>query len=161
MAVAKPSRRINNGEDILMSVVNFGFSGTVTAVSDPTSGIVVGDTITGTVSYDSTQTGTAGIYNFTSSIKVHLWTLKAFHLGVQVKSDSFAGGTHSYTIQVVYNINVGGVMGTIMEVKGPGTSGQISLDLLMFDAGNVGESSLEPLPTTTTITNFVTSSVAV
>ncbi len=161
MAVAKPSRRINNGEDILMSVVNFGFSGTVTAVSDPTSGIVVGDTITGTVSYDSTQTGSAGLYNFTSSSKVHLWTLKAFHLGVQVKSDSFAGGTHSYMIQIVYNVNVGGVMGTTMEVKGPGTSQQTNLDLAMFDAGNTGQTSADALPTSTDIANFATSSVGV
>ncbi len=142
-------------------IVSFTFSGTVTSVSDPASGISVGDVISGTVSYDPTQTGSNGLYNFTSSSKVHTWSLKAYHDGVQIKTDSFAGGTHTYTIQITYNTLVGGVMGTTMEVKGPGTSQQTSLDLLMFDAGNVGESSSEPLPTATTIVNFATSSVAV
>ncbi len=144
-----------------MSIVSFTFSDTISSVSDPTSGIQVGDTITGTVSYDPTQTGSNGFYNFGSSSKLHAWTLKAFHQGVQIKTDLFAGGTHAYTIQVTYNVNVGGVMGTTMEVRGPGSSGQTILDLVMFDAGNVGESSAEPLPTSTTIANFATSSVGV
>ncbi len=142
-------------------MVTFNFAGTVAAVSNPASGVQTGDSVSGSVAYDSTQFGSGGLYTFDGSAKAHTWNLTVSRSGVQVFADSFLGGDGSYRVRVIYNTSVGGVEGTTLELKGPGLSGHTMIDLVMFDAGNVGMTPLQFLPTQTAIANFATSSVGV
>ncbi len=136
-------------------MVTLSFSGTVASVSNATSGVLVGDSISGSVVYDQTQAGTAGNYVFTGSGKVHTFNWTATRSGVQVFADSFmTGPTSPFTITVRFNVQVGGVYGTTLEVKAPGLSGKTALDLVMFDAGNLGMSSAQLLPTQAISANF-------
>ncbi len=143
-------------------IVSFSFSGTVASLSNASSGIQVGDSISGSVVYDQTQFGSNGLYTFTGSGKAHTWNFTVTRAGVQVFADSFVGGVNGvYTIRVVYNTTVGGVSGTTLEVKGPGTSTHTTLDLVMFDAWNVGMTSSQLLPTQAIIVNFTANSIGV
>ncbi len=145
-----------------MSIVNVSYSGPIASVSNPATGVQVGDTITGTASYDPSQVGSVGHYNFTGSSKAHTFAFKVYRAGVQVFSDLFAGlSTSPYTIDVRYNVSVGGVLGTTFELKGPCSSQQETLDLTLFDAGNVGQTSADALPTSADIANFAFSSAGV
>ncbi len=142
-------------------MIVFTFDGTVATVSDPASGIQAGDAISGTVAYDATQFGSNGLYTFTGSAKAHNWHLTVTRSGTQVFVDSSPSGGAAFTIHVVYNTSVGGVQGTTLELKGPGLSGHTTIDLVMFDAGNVGMTPLQSLPTQAVIASFTTSSVGV
>ncbi len=138
-----------------MSIVNVSYSGSIASVGNPNTGVQVGDTIVGTATYDSSQTGSSGHYNFTGSAKAHTFAFKVFRAGVQIFSDSFAGlSTSTYTIDIRFNVLVGGVLGTTFELKGPCSSGQESLDLTLFDAGNVGQTAADLLPASANIGSF-------
>ncbi len=145
-----------------MSIVNVSYSGPIASVSNPATGVQVGDTITGTAVYDPAQVGTGGHYNFQGSAKVHTFAFKVYRAGVQILSDLFAGqSTSSFTLDVRYNVSVGGVLGTTLELKGACANPLESLDLTLFDAGNVGQTPADALPTASNIASFAFSSAGV
>jgi hypothetical protein len=153
------------------TVVSETVSGKITSVSlDATlaTGILVGDTIAVDFAYDSTQAGTGGDYTFTGSAKTHSFSFDIFNSeGVQVFSDLYPGDVMSYyAAQVVYNTSnlnftsLGtqlSLLGDTLYLGGIGISGPLSpaFDLTLFNPGNVGTTSSEPLPTPTTIVNFI------
>jgi len=95
-----------------MSVVPFNFTASVTSSDDPV--ILVGDSVQGSVSYDSTQVGSAGLYTFTGSSKTHTFSFKDYRGGVEITSDAYAGhpaSLYQIIMSIVNNV-------TQMEVKG-------------------------------------------
>lgn len=131
------------------TVVAYNFSGTLKTVTGLT-GAVVGDEITGSFSYDSSQTGSVstGLYTFTGSSKVHTFTFKIFNSsGQQIFTDSYTGDATTatgglYQAQVAYN----GSAGTTLDLTGDtitkydggiGTTG-IAYDLTLTDPTNKG-----------------------
>jgi hypothetical protein len=157
----------------LAGTISFKFAGTITSVSPAATtatGVVTNDTITGTFAYDPTQTGssTTGVYTYTGSSKVHSFTFNIFNAaGAQVFSDKYSGNTTAfYELLVTYTNSANGttlqLMGdTIYKqghgVTGPGPPPAPAFDLTLFNPKNIGYSAGGPLPlpTSTTINNFV------
>jgi len=147
--------------------VSENFSGTIQSVLDPGStGIALGDTISGSFAYDPTQSGSGGLYTFTGSPLVHTFTFTIFDSGGnQVFTDYYTGNvTAYYAINVVYgytsNPQYPGVNGTELDIRGDtlynqGKGVSPGFDLALFDPGNVGTLPSNPLPDSTVITNFV------
>jgi len=158
------------------SVIAYNFSGVIESVSTlatQKTGVVVGDTITGTFTYDSTQAGnpTTGLFTFTGSSKVHTMTFKIYNsMGQQVFTDSYSGN-HSayYAAQVGFNSSVGGsgraaetldLMGDTIYKQGLGITGPgppPAFDLSLYNPNVTTRPNSFPLPTPTTITSFVAS----
>jgi hypothetical protein len=156
----------------MAGIVTVSYSGTVNTVSPlatQRTGVVVGDTITGSFSYDSTQTGSiqTGIYTFTGSAKVHTMSFKIFDVNHnQVFSDSYTPGNSGYYVAKVTSNNVDGARlrlegDTVYKaslnppVTGPGPPPAFAITLLNpTNAGGFSPTNL-PLPTTVTIANFV------
>jgi hypothetical protein len=155
------------------SVVSYGFSGAITSVSQAATnatGVVVGDTISGSFAYDSTQTGSAttGTYTFTGSSKVHSMSFKIFNAaGQQVFSDSYSGNVSAYyAAQLAFNSSVGGsgkpaetldLKGDTVYKQGLGITGPNppAFDLTLYNPNVTTKPASFPLPTTSTITGFV------
>jgi hypothetical protein len=153
------------------ATVAVSFSGTIQTVSQEATaatGVVVGDPITGSFAYDSTQSGsvTTGLFTFTGSSKIHSMSFKIFDqtTGVQVFSDLYSGdNTAYYAAQLTY---ISAQSGTTLDLKGDTTYKQglgvtgpgppPAFDLTMFNPTNGGGYTATnlPLPTTTTIVNF-------
>lgn len=131
------------------SVVAYNFSGTIKTVTG-LNGVVVGDPITGTFAYDSSQTGSpvTGLYTFTGSSKVHTFKFQIFNpSGQQIFSDSYTGNSTAptgglYQGLVAYH----GTAGTTFDLKGDtitkydgglGTTG-VAFDLTLTDPTNGG-----------------------
>jgi hypothetical protein len=148
------------------TVVNYAYSGKIISTANVPS-VVVGDTITGTFSYDSTQSGnaTTGNFTFTGSSKAHTFTLKIFNSSnQQVFSDSYSGNSTAYYFgQVAYvsssltNFNI---EGDTVYKQGLGITkqnGDIAFNLALSDTSGAGgfTPTNQPLPTITTIKDFV------
>jgi hypothetical protein len=154
-------------------VVTYNFTGKVISVStaaESATSVIVGDTITGSLAYDSSQTGSLGNFTFTGSNKVHSLSFKIFNASKQqVFTDSYSGNISAYyaiKLQFPYSQNplYPGITGTQMDIKGDtiykqglGVSGASNpaFDVSLFNKGNSGTSSL---PTSSTITNFTSNS---
>ncbi len=133
----------------------FSFLATVTASSNPA--ISAGDTIGGTVNFDATQVGAAGVYTFTGSAKSHGFSWSAYRSGVLVTAERYQGGPGSrYQIVMTYNAVVNGVTGTLFSLIGITNSGH-TFNLILFNAGNVGF-TISSLPTPSNINNFAITS---
>jgi hypothetical protein len=128
-----------------LSNVSFNFTASVTSSGDPV--ILVGDSVQGSVVYDPTQFGSAGVYTFTGSSKTHSFTFKDYRGGVQITSDQYAGqATSPYQIKMTIVNNV-----TQMEITGLTVAGRTVCMYFLANA-NLGIT----LPTS--MTNFNTSS---
>ncbi len=132
-----------------MSVM-FTFSSIVQSSNN--QNILPGDVISGSVVYDSAQFGSNGLYTFTGSGKIHSFNWKAFHNGLQVTTDAFAGGSAFYQIIMSYNVIYQGQVGTLMTIKGATITGYI-FTLELFNLGNVGITG-PILPRSMTENNF-------
>jgi hypothetical protein len=131
--------------DSSLSVVAFNFTASVTSSGDPV--ILVGDSVHGSVSYDSTQIGSAGLYTFTGSSKIHSFSFKDYRGGVQITSDAYAGqqtSLYQITMRIVNNV-------TQMTVKGVTVAGRT---VSMCFTANTNLGTILP----TSMTNFNTSS---
>jgi hypothetical protein len=131
--------------DSSLSVVSFNFTASVTSSGD--SVILVGDSVQGSVSYDSTQSGSAGVYTFTGSSKAHTFSFKDYRGGVQITSDAYAGhptSLYQIIMSIVNNV-------TQMEVTGVTLAGR-TVGMYFTANSNLGTT----LPTS--LTNFDTSS---
>jgi hypothetical protein len=144
-----------------MNIVSTSFSGTIDSSVDPT--FVVGDTVSGTLTYDSTQpggTGGDGIYTFTGSQKAHTAKFNVHNsAGVQVGGDSYAGMNYFFQAVVTYNTTYKGQTGTLAVFKMT-TIGGRNFQLTLFDRNNVGVTN-NALPTTSNIGNFNSGSCSV
>jgi hypothetical protein len=156
--------------------ITYNFTGTIetvsTAATDAT-GVVAGDTISGSFAYDSTQTGSSGLYIFTDSSKVHSFTCKIFNSSdAQVFTDSFSGFLSAYyAIKVAYGVTTSplypGISGTQMDIMGDtiykqglgvtGPGPPPAFDLTLFNPGNAGNPPSTHLPDSSAsgIRNFV------
>jgi hypothetical protein len=104
--------------DSTLAVVTFNFTASVTASGDPV--ILVGDSIQGSISYDSTQLGSAGVYTFTGSAKTHTFSFKDYRNSVLITSDAYAGlatSLYQITMSIVNSV-------TQMNVKGVTLAGR-------------------------------------
>jgi hypothetical protein len=155
------------------TLVSYAYSGTIQSVSQQATtatGVVVGDKITGTFAYDSSQTGnaTTGQFTFTGSSKVHTFALKIFNsAGQQVFTDSYSGNVSAYYFgQVTYvnsSLTTFNIEGDTIYKQGLGVTkqaGDIAFNLAMSDTSGAGGFSPtnQPLPTPTTIKDFVSNS---
>jgi hypothetical protein len=131
--------------DPCFGVVAFNFTASVTASGDPV--ILVGDSVQGSVSYDSTQAGSAGVYTFTGSTKTHTFNFKDYRGGALITSDAYAGLSSSL-YQIIMSI-VNNV--TQMQVKGVTLAGR-TVSMFFTANSNLGTT----LPAS--MTNFNTSS---
>jgi hypothetical protein len=128
---------------------------------------MVGYTISGSFSYDSTQTGNinTGIYTFTGSSKIHTMTFKIFDANKnQVFTDSYSGNSTAYYQAKVASSIANGttldMLGDTIYKQGLGVTGPgppPAFDLTLFNPTNGGGFNPNnlPLPTTTTIANFI------
>jgi len=154
--------------------VAYSFSGTIVTVSQQATqktGVIVGDTITGSFSYDASQTGnpTTGLFTFTGSSKVHSMSFKIFNaLGQQVFTDSYSNNSSAYYAgQVGFNSSVGGsgkpaetldLMGDTIYKQGLGITGPgppPGFDITLYNPSITTKPNSFPLPTASTITSFV------
>jgi hypothetical protein len=154
--------------------VSYTYSGSIVSVSTAAmtaTGVVVGDTITGSFTYDPTQGGSGGLYTFTgSTTKAHNFALKIFNSsGGQQFSDSFTGNTSPpadyYAIQLTFHTPANNgttldLMGDTVYKQGLGVTGPgppPAYDLTLHNPTNAGGYSATnlPLPNATLITNFV------
>jgi len=154
--------------ELSAGIVAVSYGGTITSVSTAATtatGVVVGDTITGSFSYDSTQTGSAGDFKFTGSSKTHTMTFKIFNSSdQQVFTDSYSGNVSAYYFaKVAFSSTSGTTLdleGDTIYKQGLGITGPgppPAFDLTLFNPTNGGGFSASnlPLPTTTTISNFI------
>jgi hypothetical protein len=130
-------------------LVSYTFSGTLKSVTG-LPGSAVGDLISGSVAYDSSQLGSTstGLYTFTGSSKVHTLTFKIFNLSnQQIFSDSYTGDASVatgglYTAQVSYNSATGtnlDISGdTITKYDGGLGSTGVAFDLTLNDPTSAG-----------------------
>jgi hypothetical protein len=155
--------------ELSAATVSVSYSGTITSVSTLATahtGIIAGDTITGSFAYDSTQSGslTTGIYTFTGSSKIHTMSFKIFNANkVQVFSDSYPAATAFYQALVASSaankttLDLVGDTGykETLGVTGPGPPP--GFDITLFNPTNGGGFTPTnlPLPNTTTISNFI------
>jgi hypothetical protein len=153
------------------TIVSVNFSGSITSVSSAATeatGVIVGNTITGSFSYDSTQSGntSTGDFTFTGSGKAHTMTFKIFNsAGQQVFTDSYSGNTTAYYAAKLTFISSSS--GTTLDLKGDtiykqglgvtGAGPPPAFDLTLNNPTNGGgyTSGHLPLPTTSTISNFL------
>jgi hypothetical protein len=158
------------------SVVAYNFSGKIQTVSQQATtatGVVVGDTITGSFSYDYTQTGSGGVYNFTGSSKIHTLAFKIFDASNnQIFTDQYTGNSTLqtagyYAAKVTYTSSTNtanlDLVGDTIYKQGLGqtffNTGIPAFDLTITYPNSTGFSSTSlPLPNTTVITKFVSNS---
>ena len=157
------------------TVVAYSYAGTLTEVgqqagmpvADGGLGIAVGDYITGTFSYDSSQTGSGGIYTFTGSSKVHTFGFAIYTNSsktTQLFTDKYSGNiTAYYADQVVYNatskatsLSLLGdtIYKSALGISGPSTP---AFDLTLNNptsAGGFSPTNL-PLPNATVVKDFI------
>jgi hypothetical protein len=153
--------------------VSYNFTGTIQTVSNGATiatGVTKGDKISGSFSYDPTQSGSNGTYHFTGSAKTHTFSFIVTDSGGnQVFKDFYTGNvTALYSIQVTYGYTSNplypGVNGTELDIKGDtlynqGLGASPGFDLRLFDPGNVGTSPSNPLPDSSLINNFVSNGI--
>jgi hypothetical protein len=140
----------------------------VSAAATEATGVIVGDTITGSFSYDSTQTGSSGSFTFTGSSKAHTMAFKIFNSSnQQVFTDSYSGNVSAYYLAKLTYIS--STAGTTLDLKGDtvykqglgvtGPGPPPAFDLTLSNPNNGGgyTASHLPLPTPSTISNFISS----
>jgi len=156
------------------SIVQYTFAGVIGTVSQAATtatGVVQGDTMTGSFTYDPAEAGSpsTGLFTFTGSSKAHSLSFKIFNSsGGQVFTDSYSGNvTAYYAAQVGFNSSVGGsgkpaetldLTGDTIYKQGKGISGPgppPAFDLTLYDPLVTTKPAGFPLPTVTTITSFV------
>ena len=151
------------------SSITYAYSGKiqeVSAAATAATGVVVGDKISGSFTYDSSQTGSGGIYSFTGVSLAHTFNLNVFNSsGALQFPDSFAGGSSYFSVNVSYRAASSG--GTYVEVQGDtkykqslGVSGPgppPAYYLVLFNPTNAGGYSATnlPLPNSNLINDFV------
>jgi hypothetical protein len=154
--------------ELSAGIISYSFSGRIIEVSQAATDatkVVVGNTITGAFAYDPTQAGSAGNFTFTGSSKIHTMTFKIFDsAGTQVFTDSYSGNATAYYFN---KVAFSSTTGTTLDIKGDtvykqglgvtGPGPPPAFDLALFNPTNAGGFSATnlPLPTSTTITNFV------
>jgi hypothetical protein len=156
--------------DAASTLVNYAYAGSITSVSPlatQKTGVVAGDTITGTFSYDSLQGGnpTTGQFNFTGSSLTHTFTLTVFNnQGKQVFRDSYSGNSTAYYFTQVSFMNSSlttvNFEGDTIYKQGLGITemnGFTAFNLALSDTSGQGgfTPTNQPLPTPTTIKDFV------
>jgi hypothetical protein len=143
--------------------VSYTFSGTIGSGSiTPSGGVttnVSGDAIVGAISYYSGQseTGTSGLYDFTSSANGHTFLFKITSGSTTIYADNYATSTD-------FQIKMGGTTGastlvlmvnTVHKQGGSGSTPNFILDLKSTSyAGGL------TLPTSTTLKQFAPSTTA-
>ena len=153
------------------TIVIENYSGTIRSVSEAATeatGVIVGDTITGSFSFDSTQTGSNGSFTFTGSSKAHTMAFKIFNSSnQQVFTDSYSGNVNAYYFAKLTYIS--STAGTTLDLKGDtvykqglgvtGPGPPPAFDLTLNNPTNGGgyTASHLPLPTPSTISNFISS----
>jgi hypothetical protein len=153
--------------ELCAGIVAVNYSGTIVSVSaaaTAATGVVVNDTITGSFSYDSTQTGSNGSFTFTGSSKTHTMSFKIFNsLNQQIFTDSYSGNVTAYYAAL---LTFSSTKGTTLDLKGDtvykqglgvtGPGPPPAFDITLFNPTNGGGYTATnlPLPTTTTIANF-------
>jgi hypothetical protein len=149
-------------------VVTVNFSGTVTGVSGPNvttaTGVAAGDVIKGDFSYDSSQSGNSGFYNFTGSGSMHSFEFTVYDPTgtLQIFSDFYSGNvTAYYAIQMASHATTGttlDLLGNTVYEQGHGYTGTNppGYDLTMHNPSNGGGYSPGnlPLPTASSINFF-------
>jgi hypothetical protein len=149
------------------TIVTIKFSGTLTAASNVPNGVAAGDTIAGTVVYNTaqSQTGTSGLYTFTGSSNTHAFSFQIYPPNTASQnqteanllfSDSYSGeSTSPFQVHVSYNSSSGTSL-TISGDTGATNTGTFALAFLdPKSAGGYSATNL-PLPNTTVMQNFVT-----
>jgi hypothetical protein len=157
------------------TLVGYNFSGTLTTVTPnaqkPVSqgglGIAVGDFITGAFSYDSSQTGSGGVYTYTGSPKIHTFSFAIYtdsSKTTQLFTDKYSGNvTAFYQNQVTF---ISSTAGTTLQILGDtifksalGISGPagMAFDLTLTNPTSAGGYTMTnlPNPTPTLVKNFV------
>jgi hypothetical protein len=158
------------------ATITYNFRGTIETVSEAATtatGVVADDTISGSFGYDSTQTGSNGLYTFTGSSKVHSFTFGIFDSNDNgVFTDSYSGNVSAYyAIKVAYGVTNSplypGISGTQMDIMGDtiykqglgitGPGPPPAFDLTLFNPGNAGNPPSTHLPDSSAsgIQNFV------
>jgi len=152
---------------LVAGTVSVDFSGTIQSVLNPgNTNVAVGDTISGNFTYDSTQSGSGGFYQFMGSPLAHNFTFTVSDSGgSQVFTDYYTGNFNAYYgINVIYgytsNPQYPGKNGTELDIAGDtlymqGQGVSPGFDLALFNPGNVGTSPSNPLPDLAGIANFV------
>ena len=149
--------------------ITYNFSGTVTTIGSATTadtGVIVGDTISGSFTYDPTQTGSNGTYTFTGVTKIHTFAFNIFNAANQkVFNDSYSDDFNSlYQLKVAYAAP--SATGTTLNIIGATSVKDLppygptypAFDLTMYnpqDLGGYTSTSNEAIPTATTIKDFV------
>jgi hypothetical protein len=154
---------LGSTKEALNGIVTVSFSGTLTSLSAygkmaNGGALAVGDTVTGALTYDSSQFGSAGIYTFTGSSKAHALSVKFFNSsGQQLFSDSYSGGATAY-----YSIHVaqhapGATLTVLCDTiykTGLGQSGPANPAIVVTLTTTQTWPTSNPLPTPTTIAQF-------
>jgi hypothetical protein len=151
------------------SVVAYSYAGTLVNVSpaaESALGVANGDYVAGTFSYDSSQTGTAGVYTYTGSSKVHTFKLTVFtnsSMTTQLFTDAYSGNiTAFYRNVVAFSSTTGTTLtieGDTIYKQGLGITGPSNpaFQVVLPNPTNAGGFSATnlPNPTTTLIKNFL------
>lgn len=154
------------------AIVTVVFSGTLQSASNVPNGVAAGDTITGTVAYNTAQseTGNSGLYTFTGSSNTHAFSFQIYPPNTTVAnqteanrlySDSYSGeSTSPFKAQVSYSSTAGPSV-TISGDTGAANTGTFSLKLTdptnTVPSGTSAYSATNlSLPTTTVMQHFVT-----
>jgi hypothetical protein len=139
-------------------LVTVDFSGTVTAISGPNvtaaTGVAPNDVIKGDFTYDSSQTGSGGFYNFTGSANIHSFEFTVYDPTgkTQLFNDLYSGNvTAYYAIQMAFSSIIGttlDLVGNTVFEQGRGYTGTNppGYDLTMFNPSNGGGYSANNLP---------------
>jgi hypothetical protein len=148
------------------TLITYAYTGSITSTEN-VPGVVVGDAISGTFSYDSSQSGnnTTGQFTFTGSTKGHTLTLAIFNnKGQQVFTDKYSGNVSAYYFAQVSYVNSSlttiNLEGDTVYKQGLGVThqnGDTAFNLKLSDTTGAGgfTPTNQPLPTTTTIKDFV------
>jgi hypothetical protein len=154
------------------TIVAYSFAGTISTVSPEAmsaTGVMENYYITGTFSYDSSQIGSAGLYTFTGSSKVHTLAFTIYTNSAkttQVFTDKYSGNSTAYfAAKVTYNSSgtTLALMGDSIYKQGLGYTHALdptqppAFDLVLTNLKNAGGYTPTnlPLPTVTTAANFV------
>jgi hypothetical protein len=112
--------------DAAAGSVNISFSGTVnpapSGVTLPDN-VVSGDALTGSLAYNSAQTGSNGVYSFTGPIQSFLYSIATPGYNPALFSDQYSGSPAAFTITIadtgskgatfdLHAITIGGSEGT-------------------------------------------------
>ncbi len=89
--------------DAAATSVNISFSGTVnpapTGITLP-GNVAAGDSLTGSFSYNASQTGSKGVYSFTGPIQSFLYSIATPGYNPALFSDQYSGSPSTFTITI-------------------------------------------------------------